>query len=54
MLNNGYTAAACITMKMMESFSYADIQKHSGHLVFVKKSAKLAAHDQRQFGQKLL
>ncbi len=30
-----YTTTTCITMKMMELFSYANIQKLPGHMVFV-------------------
>jgi hypothetical protein len=45
------TTTTCITMKMMELFNYANIQKLPGYMVFVKKSA---SHDQRQFGQVLV
>jgi hypothetical protein len=51
-----YTTTTCITMKMMELFSYANIQKLPDHLFLSawKKSIKLVVHDQSQFGQKFL
>jgi hypothetical protein len=43
-------------LKIMELFSYADIQKFPGPTVFIglEKSSKLAAPDQRQLVKVLL